>query len=103
MVIIDDRPYGMCALAEAVSKWVQERGLLISALKSHIILFTSHTHQSQYRPLFKLDDTPLPLKRHRKLIDVTFDLNSILNQHIKIVKEQTSKRLKVLKALTGKK
>ena len=89
------------AHAKAVSEWAKERRLQISAPKSHITLFTSETDQSQYRPPVKLDNTPLPLKRHPKLLGVTFDPLLTFHQHTKILKEQATERLKILKALAG--
>ena len=59
-------------------------------------------HRNNFRDeLARLDNTPLPLERHPKLLGVTFSPLLTFHQHTKILKEQTTDRLKFLKALTG--
>ena len=87
--------------AEAVGGWAEERGLQISAPKSHVTLFTSHTHQSRFHPIVTLNNTILPLERHPRILGVTFDPHLTFTQHVQTTREQASERLKILKALAG--
>ena len=89
--------------AKAVGHWARERNLQITAPKSHIPLFTSDTHQSHLNSTVLLNNTPLPLERHPKLLGVTFDTHLSSNPHIQSILERALARLKVLKALLGTK
>ena len=61
----------LLAHAANVSHWADERGLLISAPKSSITVFTSHTHQSHSHPDVSLRDSPLPLVRNPRILGIT--------------------------------
>ena len=87
--------------AESVGEWAEERGLQISAPKSFVTLFTSDTNQSHLHPIVTLNNSPLPLERHPKLLGVTFDTHFFFNQHVLTVKKKAAERLKILKALAG--
>ena len=77
--------------SKSIRDWEEERGLGISAPTPHVTLFTSDTHQSYLRPTLTLDNSPLPLERHRILLGVTF------SQHVQTVKKKAAERLKSLK------
>ena len=87
--------------AESVGDWAEERGPHISAAKSFVTLFTSDTHQSLLHSIFTLKNSTLPLKRHLKLLGVTFDTHFFFNQRVLTVKKKAAERLKFLKALAG--
>ena len=87
--------------AAKVGDWAVERDLQISAPKSHVTLFTSHTHQSHDHPSVILNNTPLPLERHPKLLGVTFDTHFSFQPHVKSLVDRAAGKLKILKALAG--
>ena len=60
-------------LVESVRDWAEERGLQISAPKSHVKLFTSDIRQSHLHSSVTLYSSPLPLERHPQFFGVTFD------------------------------
>ena len=91
----------LTAHAEAVGDWARERDLQISAPKSHVTLFTPHSHQAHLHPSISLQGSPLPLERHPKLLGVTFDTQFTFSPHIQSIVERASDRLKILKALSG--
>ena len=69
--------------------------------KSIVTLFTSDIRQSHHQPPVTISGTPLPLKRHPKLLGVTFDPHFIFHIHARVLKERTMERLEILKALAG--
>ena len=48
-----------------------------------------------------ISGTQLPLERHPKLLGVTFEPHFTIHIHARVLKEQTTERLKNLKALAG--
>ena len=63
-------------------------------------LFTSDTHESYLYPTVTLTNSPLPIERHPKLLDVTFDTHCFFAQHTTTVKK-AAETLKILKVLVG--
>ena len=86
---------------EAMGAWAKLRGFEISAPKSSVTVFTPYTHQTHRYPPVTICGTPLPLERHPKLLGVTFDPHFTFHIYARVLKEQTAKRLKIFKALTG--
>jgi len=74
--------------AESVRGWAEERDLQISTPKSFATLFTSDTHQSHLHRTVTLNNFPLPLERHPKLLGVTFDTHFFFAQHMLTVKKR---------------
>ena len=87
--------------SDHVVEWARERGLTISAPKSSVTLFTSHTHQSHTHPTVSLDNTILPLERNPRILGVTFDPHFTFTPHINSIISRATPRLNILRALAG--
>ena len=84
-----------------MSEWADERGLVISAPKSTITLFTPDTHQSHTRPDVSLRNTPLPLERNPRILGVTLDPHFTFGPHVSSIIKRATPRANILRALTG--
>ena len=82
-------------------EWADERGLIISAPKSTVTLFTSDTRQSHTHPQVSLPDSILPLERHPRILRVTFDPHFTFIPHVSSLISRVFPRLNLLRALTG--
>ena len=76
-------------------------GILISAPKSLVTLFTPDPAQANTRPKIKIADSELPLVRSPKILGVYLDTFFSFNNHCVQVANRVSKRNNVLKALAG--
>ena len=79
--------------AEDVCAWALERDLQISTQKSSVTLFTPQTQQSGLHPIVPLNNIPLPLERHPKILGVTFDPHFCFHKHVNSVVERAKPRL----------
>ena len=84
-----------------MSRFLREKSLLISALKSSVTLFTPDPAQANTRPKIKIADSELPLVRSPQLLGVYLHTFLSFNKHCIQVANRVSKRNNVLKALAG--
>ena len=87
--------------AARVSEWAEDLGLSLSAPKSSVTLFTSDRQQSNTHPTVLLNNTPLPLDKHPRLLGVTLDPHFTFGHHISNLVTRATPRLNILKALAG--
>ena len=74
-----------------IEEWADERGLVISAPKLTITLFTPQFAQSNTHPQITLNSSILPLERTPCIIRVTFDPHFQFNVHVKSLVTQHHK------------
>ena len=92
----------LAAHAADVVSWVEEKGLLLSAPKSSVTLFTSdRCRESHLRPNIPLSGSPLPLDRTPRVLGVTFDTHFTFSPHITNLADRAQNRIRILKALAG--
>ena len=91
----------LSAHAAEVAEWADGRGLVISAPKSTITLFTPDTHQSRTHPAVSLRNSPLPLERNPRVLGVTFDTHFTFTPHVTTIINRAAPRLNILRALAG--
>ena len=87
--------------ATRVSSWAAERGMILSAPKSTVTLFTPDNHQHQEHPIVTLGGVALPLDRTPRILGVVFDTGFRFKYHIENLVTRAAPRINVLKALTG--
>ena len=84
-----------------VSEWAEDLGLSLSAPKSSVTLFTSDKRQTHHHPTVTLNNTPLPLAQHPRLLGVTLDPHFTFSHHISNIISRATPRLNILRALAG--
>lgn len=81
--------------------WAKANGLLLSAGKSSVTLFTPSTREFNTNPNVILDGSVLPLVKNPKILGVTFDPSLTFNVHAKTIKASCARRTNILRALAG--
>ncbi len=81
--------------------WATNNGLAISEPKSTATLFTPHTHEYKDHPKLRLQNETLPREQYPSILGVKFDPQFKFHLHVDNICARASRRLNVLKALTG--
>ena len=66
-------------------EWVGENGMLISAPKSTVTLFTPWTKKVNAQLDFSIDNVPVPTEKNLRLLGVTLDPMCTFSSHAKII------------------
>lgn len=82
-------------------KWCLKWGLQISSAKSAYVIFAKNRkHLEPVTPL-KLNGENIPLVKSHKFLGVTLDRALTLIDHVKDIKQRCSRRLNIIKCLSG--
>jgi hypothetical protein len=84
-----------------VTKFLEERGLLVSAEKSTVTLFTPWSKEAKTHPEIMVNGNQVPLERKPKILGVTHDTMYTFSDHCSKTAARMKQRNSVLKALTG--
>ena len=84
-----------------MSEFLKSNSLMISALKSTVILFIPETNQAKYHSDIKIAGSILLLNRSLKILRVRLDTSLTFNVHCTQAAPRVSNRNNVLKALAG--
>ena len=86
---------------DALSHFLENRQLIISAQKSSVTLFTPHNAQINLHPEIKINGNPLPLVKTPKILGVTFDPKLTFNAHAGNIATKMNQRNNILRSLAG--
>ena len=100
-VKIPDMHDSLNSYLEEITAYLKDNSLLISALKSSVILFTPNTHQAKTHPKIFIEDSQLPLIQCTNISGVHLDISLSFNKHSRHAAERISSRNNTLKALAG--
>ena len=76
-------------------EWVGENGMLISAPKSTVTLFTPWTEQVNTQLNVSIGKAPLPTEKNPHLLGVTLNPMFTFSQHSTIIAKKASSRLNI--------
>jgi ribonuclease HI len=85
---------------DEIQKWCDQRGVQISPAKSATMVF-SRLHNPPVTPLH-LNDENIPLVSNYKYLGLTLDRRLTFNQHVADLKQRCSRRLNILRCISGR-
>ena len=90
----------LAVAAAELSDKADELGMVISAEKSSVMLFTPWSKEYGRLPEVKVGDTVIPQETHTKLLGVTFDPTLSFNTHVDDTVKKLNKRVNIVRSLS---
>jgi hypothetical protein len=91
----------LCEALSAIESWADSKDLSIALNKSSVTLFTPDPAQAKFHPQALYMGDVIPLNKNPKIFGVTWDMQLTVTHHINDLVARMSRRLQILKALSG--
>ena len=86
---------------DVVTAWSKEWKLELNATKSECALFTTYTREAQRKAAITADGKKIPFKAEPRFLGVTLDRQLTFGRHTKNICESSSKKMRMLAALSN--
>ena len=86
---------------DVVTAWSKEWKLELNATKSECALFSTYTREAQRKAAITADGKKIPFKAEPRFLGVTLDRQLTFGRHTKNICESSSKKMRMLAALSN--